>query len=63
MRFIAVLVTAIILISVSGLNPLAVGVAANIAAAYCAWRATATGSHKPSAPASTAGQGALPKAA
>ena len=43
MGFLAVLVTAVILISLSGLNPLAVGVAANVTAAYCAWRAAASG--------------------
>jgi hypothetical protein len=47
MGFLAVLVTAVILISASGLNPLAVGVAANVAAAYCAWRATTSRTDKP----------------
>jgi hypothetical protein len=47
MGFIAVLVTAVILISASGINPLAVGVAANVAAAYCAWRVTVSRTDEP----------------
>jgi hypothetical protein len=47
MGFLAVLVTAVLLISLSGLNPLAVGVAANVAAAYCAWRAAISGADRP----------------